>query len=219
MPGGTAKGVHMRGILGRRPRPDGDEPGDGQRALTADAVRSVRFHISEPQGYFFPQVEEFVSQVAGALAEHERRAFADAQAKHDLQVELDRQAHDAQRLRTEIELFRVQGNPLVNEDGSYRTETQVAAEQEMHRQNVTLRNDIAALQADLTACQQELERARERQDGGNLPPQPSAAAALPSAAPTPPSPTAVVSGQPAAPGSPLATAGVPLEVWAPELSQ
>jgi len=92
--------------------------------LTAAHVDSVRFNVSEPQGYFFPQVEEFVAQAKAALRYWEDRDFQHEQAKHAMQVELDNQVYDVQTLRAQIEVFRVQGSPLVNADGSYVTESQ-----------------------------------------------------------------------------------------------
>jgi hypothetical protein len=114
--------------------------------LTSELTRSIRFTISEPQGYYFEQVENFVQQVVDALHYYEQAEFAWRQAVYEMQVEMDQQAYDLQRVRSEIELFKVQGSPLVNADGSYVTESQQAT-------NEAVLLDLSHTQAQLAEMQ------------------------------------------------------------------
>lgn len=115
--------------------------------LTSELTRSIRFTVSEPQGYYFEQVETFVQQVIDVLAYYEQAEDRWRQFAYEMQLEVDQQAYDAQRLRSEIELFKVQGSPLVNPDGSYMTESQ----------NSTL----AAVSADLNLVKDQLSASEQ----------------------------------------------------------
>lgn len=127
-------------------------------ALTSEQVKSVRFDVSEPQGYYFPQVEQFLGLVQDALAAHESARFQMEQRAHSQQVDLDHAAYDNQRLRTEIELFRVQGSPMVNPDGSYVTESQAA---ESSTQVAAIREQLAASEEQRLAHEAKLQAATD----------------------------------------------------------
>lgn len=122
-------------------------------------ARNVKFNTSSPQGYYFPQVEKYVEQVADAIAWFEDAKYGYEKAIHDLQVELDHQTYDAQRLRTEIEVFKVQGSPMVNADGSYMTESQQAAEAETAQHIATLEAQLGQATARITELEVEIGRA------------------------------------------------------------
>ena len=106
--------------------------------MTVAQLKGLRFTVSEPQGYFFGQVESFVDQVGQALQHYEDADFQWRQAMYEMQVELDQQTYDLQRVRQEIELFKVQGSPVMNPDGSFVTESQRATEAEVARLNEIL---------------------------------------------------------------------------------
>lgn len=125
---------------------------EGGPALSAALADSVRFPIAEPKGYFFPPVEEFVQQTQEALRFHEERDFQRRRRIHELEQELALQVHDVQRLRTEIELFTVQGTPLVNPDGSYVTESQRDA------------GDDAGVRAEAEALSAQLQQSQQAHD-------------------------------------------------------
>lgn len=116
--------------------------------LTSELCNSIRFTVSKPQGYYFVQVETFVQQVIETLAYYEDAEFRLKQTLYDSQVEVDQQAYDAQRLRSEIELFKVTGSPMTNPDGSYLTESQQDAAAE------ELASDLSAARADLATYAQ-----------------------------------------------------------------
>lgn len=120
--------------------------------LTVDNVASMRFSISKPSGYFFPQVETFVSQVKETLAFHER-------ATHDLAMRLHASEEErvdaetrAANLQAQVELFRVNGDVLTHEDGSYVTESE------------TTSPDLTAAQATIEDLTARLAAAEERRD-------------------------------------------------------
>lgn len=126
--------------------------------LTSELTKSIRFTISEPQGYYFEQVETFVQQVIEALTFYEQAEFQWRHAAYEMQVESDQQAYDLQRLRSEIELFKVQGSPLVNADGSYVTESQ---QQQVEALLDQLSQASSALaQAEVEAAARDAEVAR-----------------------------------------------------------
>lgn len=151
-----------------RSRPAGPSQGVGYRdaatpprqppPLTSDLTKSIRFTISEPQGYYFEQVESFVQQVVEALAFYEQADFAWQQTVYEMQVESDAQAYDLQRLRSEIELFKVQGSPLVNADGSYVTESQRTQTEALLSQLAHAEAQVEQLQADAAAREAEVAR-------------------------------------------------------------
>lgn len=118
--------------------------------LTVDNVASMRFSISKPSGYFFPQVETFVSQVKETLAFHER-------ATHDLAMRLHASEEErvdaetrAANLQAQVELFRVNGDVLTHTDGSYVTESE------------TTSPDLAAAQATIDDLTARLAAAEDR---------------------------------------------------------
>jgi hypothetical protein len=142
------KGGGATPSLAEESRNDGaaNRPVSGEATLTAAMVESVRFTISEPEGYFFPQVEEFVTQVRATLRNYEERHYQDEARAVELENELELQIHDVRLLRSQIEVFTVQGSPLVNPDGSYVTESQ--------------QSGVPALQAELARVEAALAEAR-----------------------------------------------------------
>lgn len=109
--------------MSKQPRRDN---GSGP-PLTVDQARGVRFSRSRPSGYFFPQVETFVTNTIAALQYHEDHDFEKNKQIHVLREELADAEHRAATLQTQIELFRVQGDVLVNDDGTYVTESQTSS--------------------------------------------------------------------------------------------
>lgn len=136
--------------------PSGDELTSAPPAVTglmsADAARSVRFQISSPQGYFFPQVEHFVAEAADTIDKLDTAVRQRDDHIALLNAELAHSNSDVSRLRTEIELFKVQGAPLVDADGSYVTESQLATAQKD-------RERIAELEQQLTRVSGEYAQA------------------------------------------------------------
>lgn len=194
--------------------------------LDAAAARSVRFQVAEPQGYFFPQVEAFVRQVVASFEAWEAIVAERDRRIHEMHVELGHQTEDAQRLRTEIELFKVQGAPLVDEHGAYITDSHVANVAALQAEITRLTAEVTRLTAELAAA--ETPRGADGdlhpvafdagwEAGVDRTPEP----VPPPPAPSPPPgpwPDPPVPGDRAQPGGgPLHTHGVPLHVWAPEL--
>lgn len=83
----------------------------------------MRFSVSRPSGYFFPQVEAFVESAVQALSWWEKNSHEQATAIHSLQEELVDEQTRAANLQSQVELFRVQGDPLTRADGTYVTES------------------------------------------------------------------------------------------------
>lgn len=156
----------MRLGQGRRRDSEHDEPqdeagglgealGGSSAGLTAEMAASVRFPVSKPAGYFYTAVETYVQQVSEAMAALEDDLFAEQQRTHELTVELDHQVHDVQSLRSQIEVFRVNGNPVVNADGSYQTESQ----QSEQAQQFGSEEQITQIQAQLEETRVSYEQA------------------------------------------------------------
>ena len=129
--------------------------------LTSELTRSIRFTVSEPQGYYFEQVETFVQQVIDVLAFYEQGEDRWQQFAYEMQLEVDQQAHDAQRLRSEIELFKVQGSPLTNADGSYMTESQNSTLATVSADLNTIKDQLSASEHSRLAGQDEINRLQD----------------------------------------------------------
>lgn len=99
--------------------------------LTSDKVAAVRFHPSRP-GYAFNQVETFVGQVKDTLTYLEAVAHQRELELHEAREEVQDLTDKTQNLQRTIEVFRAQGDPVRNEDGSYVTASQMpnAAQEE-----------------------------------------------------------------------------------------
>lgn len=128
--------------------------------MTSSQAKSVRFNVSTPRGYHFPQVEHFVTQIDEVLRWHEAAAYAYREALRDQQSEIDHLASDATRLRREIEVFKVQGSPLVNADGSYVTDSQQASAQATAERVAELEDELRAATLRMAELDTELSRAR-----------------------------------------------------------
>jgi hypothetical protein len=98
---------------------------DLNEVMTAAHARAVKFPVSRPVGYVFPAVEAFVNDVVVSLEWWAEQAYLRDRQISELMTQNDQAAFDNQRLRTEMEIFRVQGSPVVNDDGSYVTESQL----------------------------------------------------------------------------------------------
>lgn len=131
-----------------------------QPPMTSSQAGSVRFNVADPRGYHFPQVEEYVRSVEAAMAWWESADYAYKQALRDQQIEIDNLSADTSRLRTEIEVFKVQGSPLVNADGSYRTDSQEAAARADAERIAALEAELEAATRRLAELDTELTRAR-----------------------------------------------------------
>lgn len=93
--------------------------------LTSVKVDSVRFNLAT-EGYHCPQVETFVSQVAATLKWYENKVYEQGLRIHELQTERDDLLHQLQNAHTQLEIFSVQGSPVVTSDGTFLTESQQA---------------------------------------------------------------------------------------------
>ena len=131
-------------------------------SLTSDMAHNVRFEISEPRGYFFPQVEEYVATASSAIGHLEQAVHARDLLIHTLQVDLDHQTYDVIHLRTQIEVFKVQGSPLVNADGSYVTESQQKAADDANRRADTLQLTLSETQDTLDTAEAALRRTADQ---------------------------------------------------------
>lgn len=100
-----------------------DPPGDN--IVRADEVMSVRFPVSEPHGYAYPHVETFVRDMQRTIGWYENAVYQREVAIADVARELSLSQFDNRSLQRQIEVFRVQGNPLVDADGEYITESRM----------------------------------------------------------------------------------------------
>lgn len=130
--------------------------------LTAAKARSVRFDVSSPKGYHFPQVEAFVASTTQTLERWEQIAAAHARTIHEMNTEAERSTYEASMLRSQIEVFRVQGDPLVRSDGSYARQS----DQDHDGQAImTLRAENESLRTENSRLQHTLGAATERAAG------------------------------------------------------
>lgn len=131
---------------------DGSEP--QAVGLTAAMVDGVRFTRSKPHGYYYAQVDTFVTQVHETL---EAREAQIANLREQLSAALadaDRWRYETQRARMQAGVFEVSGDAVRNPDGSLAT-VQGADVQEMQR----LQHAAAAAEAEVHRVQQERDQA------------------------------------------------------------
>lgn len=102
------------------------------QALSPAHVDTVRFAIAS-QGYHFPQVDQFVQQVHETLTTLYALIDQAVRSGHSLSTELAQSVFDNQRLRADIALFQVQGDPLVHADGSYVRESDLDTTEAMQQ--------------------------------------------------------------------------------------
>lgn len=127
--------------------------------LSAAKVRAVRFHTMKKGGYAYPQVETFIAQVAETLNYLESTVHALEVAVHEANEENNDLIERNRGLQATIEVFRVKGNPVEAPDGGYLTESQLAATQALQTENQALREQVAALSAQISTAQDEATRA------------------------------------------------------------
>lgn len=135
-------------------------PGSGPAApasvLTSDKVDAVRFQPAKP-GYAFEQVETFVDQVKETLGYLEGKAHQSEVTLREAREEnLDLQERNM-NLQATIEVFRAKGDPVRGDDGSYLTQSQVAAAPASSAELDAARAEAAALREQLAAAHAELE--------------------------------------------------------------
>lgn len=161
--------------FGRRAHNDGEAVAPVEDILTAELAASAQFQLAEPRGYYHAQVDRFVQMVVDTLRAREQQVLHLEQDKHDLRVENDQLQYDNQSLRAQIEVFRVQGSPLVDEQGGYVTESKLAGfdtaamSREIDRvqsENAALLNQTLTQAATIAALEGEL--AELRLGGPNL---------------------------------------------------
>jgi hypothetical protein len=104
-----------------------ESPTQEDDLLTAEKARAATFLLAEPRGYYHVQVDAFVLMVERSILAWENRALYLEQLLHEAQVEIDRLGYENQSLRAQIEVFRVNGSPVVDAHGNYLTEAQAAS--------------------------------------------------------------------------------------------
>lgn len=95
--------------------------------LTAEKAAAATFLMAEPRGYYHVQVDAFVQMCTDSLRAWENQSLQLEQLLHEAQVEIDQLSYDNQSLKAQIEIFRVNGAPMVDANGNYVTEGQMAA--------------------------------------------------------------------------------------------
>lgn len=129
--------------------------------LTGDKVAAVKFNIGKP-GYSFGQVEAFVRQVEDALRWYEEQKHRHAVELHEAKDDrLDLEEKIA-TLQATIEVFRANGDPLVDKSGNYVTQSQVESSAVIDNTLIdSLQAEIARLTAALENAEGQLAAVRE----------------------------------------------------------
>jgi cell division septum initiation protein DivIVA len=100
-------------------------PAEPESLLGAQAAAEARFRVSSPEGYQETQVDAFCQDVVDTLTYYEHLVS-------DLHEQVERLTKQNTELRMTVEVFRVYGRPVVDEEsGEYVTEqdAQQAAQQ------------------------------------------------------------------------------------------
>lgn len=127
--------------------------------LTGDKVAAVKFNVGKP-GYSFGQVEAFVRQVEEALRWHEEQKHRHAVELHEAKDDrLDLEEKIA-TLQATIEVFRANGDPLVDKSGNYVTQSQVESSGAIVDTAVVdaLNAEVARLTAALQAAEAQVSQ-------------------------------------------------------------
>lgn len=124
--------------------------------LQAEEVAAVRFHTGKP-GYSFRQVEIFVEQVKQTLKNYEQALYEKDVLLHESNEEIEDLQEKCTTLQATIEVFRAKGDPLVNDDGSYVTASQVKVEESLREELTALQLALASLQAENLTLQSQIE--------------------------------------------------------------
>ncbi|MGV8847042.1 hypothetical protein, partial [Tessaracoccus sp.] len=133
--------------------------------VTSDRLKSVRFDLAQPKGYYTVQVDALVQDLAGSLSWYEDALYGRDQGIHSLQTELDRATSQESTLRAQIEVFRVQGSVTVGADGEILRKSQVSAADSEHVQALAeAKGDTAVAEQKLTASAEEVRSLREWAD-------------------------------------------------------
>lgn len=91
--------------------------------MTSEQADALRFPMSQPHGYHPASVDRAMEQIVHSLRSWEDLVFRWQQHAHELQTQLDQARSDNLRLRTEIQVFAVNGSPTLAEDGTYLRES------------------------------------------------------------------------------------------------
>lgn len=125
-------------------------PGGG--LLTPDKVAAVRFQQDRP-GYAFPQVEAFIEQTQETLIYWESKNHQNQLELHELDEQLRDLMEHRELLQATIEVFKSKGDPLLNADGSYMTESQVGVGEgdlifNLREENIRLKKELSKSMKD-----------------------------------------------------------------------
>lgn len=93
--------------------------------LSVDKVAAVRFHRVK-NGYSYEQVEAFVEQIKMTLQYLEGTSYDQKTEIHTFKQEVNDLDERLQTLQATIEVFRANGDPILKEDGSYLTHSEIA---------------------------------------------------------------------------------------------
>jgi DivIVA domain-containing protein len=122
--------------------------------LSADKVAAVRFHPAKP-GYSYAQVEAFVEQVMETLRYLELRMHKDDMTLHETRDEIQYLEEKVSTLQATIEVFRANGDPVIDDAGHFVTRSTEAITDELAR----ARSENESLSARLEAATSEVDRA------------------------------------------------------------
>lgn len=114
--------------------------------LTPSKASKVRFNISEPRGFSFPQVEEFYGDVVSSLDFYVHAIESRDRDVHRLATEIDKYVVDLQNARYQIEVFESSGGkPMTDAAGNFVTT-----------------DDLSEEQARIVSLEREIEELRDK---------------------------------------------------------
>lgn len=93
--------------------------------LNVDKVAAVRFHRVK-NGYSYEQVEAFIEQIKITLNYLESVSYDQKTEIYTSKQEINDLRERLQTLQATIEVFRANGDPIVKQDGSYLTHSEIA---------------------------------------------------------------------------------------------
>lgn len=127
--------------------------------LTPSKASKVRFNISEPRGFSFPQVEEFYGDVVSSLDFYVHALESRDRDVHRLATEIDKYIVDLQNARYQIEVFESSGGkPMTDAAGNFVTADELSEEQS---HIITLEREITELRDKLLFANGQVQELKD----------------------------------------------------------
>lgn len=123
--------------------------------LTPDAVDAAEFSESEPRGFHYEDVEEFVERTSKSIRYYIKMIEDKNWGIHTLASEINEQRTAIDNLKFQLQIHRAKGVALVDEDGEYVTQENSVKAQSHQTDDTELQNRINDLEQELQSKETE----------------------------------------------------------------